>query len=492
MNLRSKKSATKPAKAAKNARAKPATRPKGPEKSVNTPLVPRARKKKSVNYAESSLEVTRTEATDPVKVPIYKQPLKDTPKKRKGDLYEFDSDSEKYKKKRRQKGDEDSSLDEYNKTIAGILRNIKKRAQKRARKRIYTVKKTEKKVQKEKVPVVLLERIPLEKLQKIARPEHETITDDFFNFDVNENLDSPKINILSDVQLQPPCELNLSLASPALFKQGRPDANSTMVNVLTPWRFNEVNIRRNPHFITLKESALPSINQEMVLDHTIVDKFHEIENTPMRKQPESRKTQKSITDYFPNNDDKENVNTTQSSLFDNDQLSPLKNRSTFERVNTVKRRILGERSENVCANNVSNFGFTSIEDEGTEEALPGRNSDQKPFRFSVCENDKKYVRKRKVRIVEKLPSSDDESEESLSDVESRSGEVRLFEDFEPTQEFRELQDDKTITKKKKIDNKKHRKRKDEMTKEEEQEYEKWASAFNSMCEQVEEFPLEIE
>ncbi|XP_044264375.1 uncharacterized protein LOC123011130 [Tribolium madens] len=526
---------------------------------VKTPLVSRIRKKKDVNYAESSLELTRNESkTDNFKkLPIYKQPLKEEkPKKRKGDLYEFDSDSEKYKKRKKQKYDEDSSYDEYNKTIQSILRKIKIRAKNRSQKGVCTdLKKTEenqaKKVQKGKVPVVLLERIPIENLHKpkesnkeisgfalnknIEKPninilsdesnlshaspanlhKLEEVNEEFFGFDINENVEKPKIKILSNIQLKPPVELNLSLVSPGLFREGRPDANSTMVNnLLTPWRFNDVNVHRNPHFITLKKSSLPSINQEMVLDHTIVDKFQEFEHTPRKKFQESRRTpvQKTLTEYFcPNNENKENVNITQSSLFDSDQLSPLKNRTTFcEKVHPVKRKILGERNENVIESRVistpiklakrsnlneTNFGFTSVDDESIEEILPKKNADQNPFRFSMCENDKKYMRKRKVKIMEKLPSSDDESEEyDLSDNESRSGgEIRLFEDCEPTQNLLELQDEKTAARKKKaVDNKKYRKRKDMMTKEEEQEYENWASAFNSMCEQIEEFPLEIE
>jgi hypothetical protein len=40
--------------------------------------------------------------------------------------------------------------------------------------------------------------------------------------------------------------------------------------------------------------------------------------------------------------------------------------------------------------------------------------------------------------------------------------------------------------------KQHKKRKDILSKEEEEDAEKWAAAFNSMCEEIQEFPLQIE
>lgn len=440
--------------------------------------VNRIRRRQNINYAESSLETTQNESQveKSKKVPIYKQPLKEKSSKRKGDLYDFDSDSERQNKKRK-KHDSDSTSDEYNRTIQNILKNIKNKSKKNVKKTIYTdPKKTTKKkkvqikkthnqgLQNMKLPVVLLERLPVDKLQKPKideNQEQEKIEENHdqekieenegedacFGFDLNDNCEKPRINIISNIQLRPPIELNFSVASPGLFKNGKPNANSTMIN---PWRFNEVNLTRNPHFITLKGSSLPSINQDMVLDHTLVDKFEESVITPVKADQDGRKTpvQKTLTEYFSSN--KENLH--QSSLFDNDLLSPIKNKSKFgDRVSTVKRKVLGERNENVKEARavstplvarkdaeITDFGFSSLEEleEESKENLPVQENDQKPFRFSVNFNDKKYVPKKKVKIVERLSTSDEESEES--DAESHSDEIRLFEEFETTKSLPEV------------------------------------------------------
>lgn len=47
--------------------------------------------------------------------------------------------------------------------------------------------------------------------------------------------------------------------------------NHKPTNGLKPWRFNHVNVNRTPLFLTLKETAMPSINQELVVNHSIAN-----------------------------------------------------------------------------------------------------------------------------------------------------------------------------------------------------------------------------
>ncbi|RZC42054.1 hypothetical protein BDFB_004913 [Asbolus verrucosus] len=151
----------------------------------------------------------------------------------------------------------------------------------------------------------------------------------------------------------------------------------------------------------------------------------------------------------------------------------------------------------------TNFGFTSSDEENDELKSPKKNRDDKPFRLQINVNDKKYG-KRKLKETEKSDSkevpSDVESEVSdPSDLESHSGEIKLFEDYS-TRDENKFEEPRIIKNKRKLkwmddDNKnlqKHKRRKDVRTKEEEKEAENWAVAFNSMCKEIEDFPLEIE
>jgi hypothetical protein len=292
---------------------------------------------------------------------------------------------------------------------------------------------------------------------------------EYFGFD--ENTKSSKINIISNIQLQQNSELNVSVATATFFKRTRPNANSTMLqNGLTPWRFSEMNVKRNPHFLTLKESSLPCINQDMVLDHSIVDQFEnsfktETKRSTVKKAKMSTpKRATVITDYFES--DVENKENSQVSLFDADQLSPIKSRSKLNsKVDSVKRRILGEKDSNVVSSTpnrslresrnlrqsrlpglsspnkpketANNFGFDSSVDESVERSSPKRNPQDKPFRLSISVNDKKYDRKRKFRRIEKAESIVDSGEDDLSDesnVESQNNQNRLFEDLDATEE----------------------------------------------------------
>jgi hypothetical protein len=533
------------------------------------------RKRKFVNYAENSLEITKNneKSDNTKKIPIYKQQIDDNIKNNNiGDQYEFDSDSEKQKNRKRRKLD-DSSSDEYNKTIQNILKNIRNKTRRRDKKVAFSERnknleefkqipleknksnkiKTQSVVitqgkdkdnKKNKENIVYEERrnlngcieIPQKKPQE-EHVEYDQQNDDvgqlddneYFGFD--ENTKSSKI--ISNIQLQQNSELNVSVATATFFKRTRPNANSTMLqNGLTPWRFSEMNVKRNPHFLTLKESSLPCINQDMVLDHSIVDQFEnsfktETKRSTVKKAKMSTPTRATvITDYFES--DVENKENSQVSLFDADQLSPIKSRSKLNsKVDSVKRRILGEKDSNVVSSTpnrslresrnlrqsrlpglsspnkpketANNFGFDSSVDESVERSSPKKNPQDKPFRLSISVNDKKYDRKRKFRRIEKAESIVDSGEDDLSDesnVESQNNQNRLFEDLDATEE--NIVKEVPIKKKKlkwldqNPSKEHHKKRKDVRSKEEEEEAEKWAAAFNSMCEEIQEFPLEIE
>ncbi|KAJ3650209.1 hypothetical protein Zmor_021910, partial [Zophobas morio] len=348
--------------------------------------------------------------------------------------------------------------------------------------------------------------------------------DEYFVADTNESAASPKVQILSNIQLKPRKELNWSIASPKLFKDGQPNANSTLLNnVLTPWRFNDINIKRNPHFIAIKPSSLPYLNQEMVLDHSIVDKLNDTSKIEVENVQENRRNntksllQTTLNDYLKcNNENKENEENTKVSLFDNDQFSPIKNdKRISHKQYTGKRRILGEINENLMEQprSVQNleestnlrkideddayFGFDSVEEED-EENVPVLKKDDKPFRVSINLHDKKYQRKKKFNIRKKNITIESDKESSASDdsdTESDKGQLKLFEDFNDTQEQFEQQQVKTGIVNKLRNNKdlpNQKKRKDVRSKEEEEQAEQWAAAFNSMCEEIEQFPLEIE
>ncbi|CAH1365320.1 unnamed protein product [Tenebrio molitor] len=457
------------------------------------------------------------------RIAVYKQQMDGNIKNNDiRDQYEFDSDSERYQNRKRRKLYVSSS-DEYD-TIE-IIRNETREKYK------TVVFPGENKHLKE------LEQITLEK-SKSNRNKVQSVATSLVKDKENKNnrdnivlTESRNLNECKEFlqeNHQEQCEddlhdghlgvnecfgfdENMSVVTPT-----SPNVNSTMLqNVLAPWRFSEIYVKRNPHFITLKESCLPCISQDMVLDHSIVDQFkHSFKSetkSPVKKAKMSTpKKATVITDYFKSGF--ENKENSQTSLFDADQLSPIKIRSkSNNKGDSVKRRILGEKDSNIVSStpnrnlrksqisgfeDVIDFGFDSSVDESIEGSSPKNKSHDKAFRLSISVNDKKYHRKRRFRKIENAESivtSDEEGD--LSDLESENDKFRLFEDLDTINKNIERE---VPLKKKKLKSlnqtpsKQHKKRKDILSKEEEEDAEKWAAAFNSMCEEIQEFPLQIE
>lgn len=145
--------------------------------------------------------------------------------------------------------------------------------------------------------------------------------------------------------------------------------NKTKMNISTPWRSADLNIKRNPHWLSLKDSLLPNYNQEMIWDPELVEKPM-YPKTPTRQEPTTSLVQSTILDFIGTNKNTPIKDLNQSSLFDMHTLSPLKN-------SNQKTRILEDKTNN-CDNislagsedEVENFfGFDSMEHDDNKENL---------------------------------------------------------------------------------------------------------------------------
>ncbi|KAG5880489.1 hypothetical protein JTB14_035200 [Gonioctena quinquepunctata] len=315
------------------------------------------------------------------------------------------------------------------------------------------------------------------------------------------------------------------------FTHRRPNANSTMIGTSTesPWRLSLAG-KRNRHFLVVKNNSLPSLHQDMVIDHSMIEdveernksKYLEIE-TSRPKSP----VQTSILEYVEGhselhiNPNQENIR--RSSLFDYDEFvvprpkrtilgvlqenelaSPRKRQITSTPSNAIQRQIVPPDISAIGDENTL-YGFDRTDDECRENQKPDIG---KPFRVNVRDI-RRYKNILGTENVAELPVTEKSIVEHGETQEKNNETIRdvhLFEDSDPTEGMemtiklpsikyerkrrrkRLLSDDCVAYE----EDKPKKKKKDMMTKAELDAFEKWAQEFNSMCKEVDEYDLEIE
>lgn len=488
--------------------------------SQNIDTKPNLRRKPPKVYTEQDSTVNDTEAKqqtnkESAKVPIYKRQLQEEPKKATADLYEFTDVSPKQKKPTHPH--RSSIL--FDKETYEIMQKIEKKEVKAKKKKLASGKKkptydaimsnivlnlkekilkiSNKKPEKEnkenqeqthnnsqvkntvsnvKSQNLKSSETSLEHpqtsaaliLEESPQLNNDSSTDDLhnsFGF-VDEELPAstpmkpPSIRILSDIQLSK--GININNESSIDFNVKKPNANSTMLNLnkscSSPWRWNWVNIRHNPHFLSVKPNALPRIDQEPVFEHTLVESFEsgcrQTPKKPCESTPKKNKVQQSILNYIDSNIEKENT-ILHGSLYDYEAFnSPVKsikksNKTSEEASNlfpdenaptisspliNANRRCLTDITNNTLIdNNVSYFGF----DKSVEVKSPVKSQEALPMRFDVTQL-KKYPKKnKKVKFPEPEPydvkAVENESFLDIAGDENVDGcnqEVHLFEEPE--------------------------------------------------------------
>lgn len=376
--------------------------------SLNNVETRQLRNKKPQNYIEDSINCTNSSKTSqtPVKrnkVPVYKKlPKNDEPKKAKKDPYEFDVPIEK-------RNLNDSS--KYDKKMHEIMQNI-----------IRKVEKQKKTVKRKKTDVKLKRKEKNIQLTKDVDKESDQIEQI-----LPDPIQTPKVP--NKIVMLNDCKLDKPMDTPKNFKN--PNANSTFVeNVSSPWRFPSEMIIYNPHFIKLKDTALPSINQEPIIDYKLEEARKSHKTPPERQNVRKSPVQKSILNYLKVSGNFEpTINRNLScSLFDADQLSPIKARPSVEMKQTVKRNILNESNKQNVENRTSLFGFEQSDvDNGENKENSSSSPIRRPFRYEMKQYKKKTVEKPVPveREIEKNVPDDVVEEES---VENES--IELFEDPE--------------------------------------------------------------
>lgn len=358
----------------------------------------------------------------------------------------------------------------------------------------------------------------------VTRANHEEI-DSCFGFNEPPNVEIPKkIKIINNVVLQK----EKTVDSPQKFDSRRPNANSTM---RSPWRVN--GISTNPHFLSVKNNALPRIDQEMVLDHTLAEKFQEpYSSTPVKnntKPPRKEPVQQSILDFIESNIEKEN-RVFERSLFDCEEFnSPVKKNRRAARLEAiklcltldevdivsstpVKRKVLGditnsseERIKMVTLSDTY-FGF----DDSSNVISPRKNGlnnknnlVSKPTRFDQSLLKTYTSKSKKNKVMSAQDTEVIEPEQSISIFEDSEDqnmeEIHIFEEPEDVLDQPSpilLKERKR--RRKRLDStgseasddekrrKKHKKTKLEI------EQEKWIAEFNKECDEIDHHELTLE
>lgn len=484
----------------------------------NIDTKPNLRRRPPKVYTEQESTLNDTEGkqqTDKeiAMVPIYKRQLQEEPKKATADLYEFTDVSPKQKKTPHPH--RSSIL--FDKETYEILQKIEKKEAKAKKKKLASgkkkpnydaimsnivlnlkekiLKKNNKKTEKEnkenqeqthdnsqvKDTVSIMKSKNLKSsetsvehpqasaaliLEEPPQLNDNSSTDDLhnsFGFEDEElpastPMKPPSIRILSDIQLSK--GININNESSIDFNVKRPNANSTMLNVnksCSPWRWNWVNVRHNPHFLSIKPNALPRIDQEPVVDHTLVESFEsgcrQTPKKPCESTPKKNKVQQSILNYIDSNIQNENT-VLHGSLYDYEAfISPVKSTKKLKKSSEVenlcpdenaptissplinaKRRCLTDITENTLIdNNVSYFGF----DKSVEVKSPVKSQEALPMRFDVTQLRKYPKRNKKVKFPEPEPydvkAVENESFLDIAANENVDGcnqEVHLFEEPE--------------------------------------------------------------
>ncbi|XP_074037510.1 uncharacterized protein [Leptinotarsa decemlineata] len=309
-----------------------------------------------------------------------------------------------------------------------------------------------------------------------------------------------------------------TIGSPAFFNR-RPKANSTMIGLTprSPWRLT-IPGRRNHHFLLIKPNSLPSLNQDMVLDHTMTEEVERNSKTRCEEVPRPQTpVQTSILDFVESSVDhfsKQNEDMRHSSLFDYDEFVVPKrkvlgllqqNGISKEQMQSTPRKDLYSHTTSPNNSEMSNI-FQSYE-ENEENRKP---TTSKPFRINFHEI-RQYKKNAQAENVPELPLTEENLLETNELIMKNQDDtviedVHLFEDFDSKQDMELSIKLPSITYKRKRGRKRllsnaceeadegkpKKKKKDMMTKAELDAFEKWAEQFNSMCKEVEEHDLEIE
>ncbi|XP_017781424.1 PREDICTED: uncharacterized protein LOC108566168 [Nicrophorus vespilloides] len=288
-----------------------------------------------------------------------------------------------------------------------------------------------------------------------------------------------------------------------------PEVNIISSNIMnSPWRPNFI-VRNSPRYMTTNHSNLPIYNQDAVINSTIIENsFQKGKNTKKSLK------QKSMLDYVTGG--AANEESFNCSLFDIDQLSPIKKVSNSPIVNKANsnkkvRRPLGLWNNNdavsasqddVDENSSLHFGF----DKSDKENVPNTG---KPTRYTGFE-----VKKRNIfaQFIEPTKKQDllkgntiDVQNTTVDDSLATQPVVGLFEDLETepkapprasygrkfpkrarfveVEEEEEPEDDMERIK---------RRKKDQRTIAEEIAAKKWEDEFNKMCAEIDKHELEIE
>ncbi|XP_018574357.1 uncharacterized protein LOC108913310 [Anoplophora glabripennis] len=285
-------------------------------------------------------------------------------------------------------------------------------------------------------------------------------------------LHSPKktnknIQVLSDITLDQSDDWFLD-------EHLQPNANSTVLlnRVCSPpWRFNE-HLKRNPHYLSIKKTALPCLQQDMIIDYAQLEKIEEhFAQIPKRpKKCVNKSSPIKDSGLFHDTANKENI--PHLSFFDSENSIVQRPKSLQE--NKQNRNILGPKTLN--ANNIPND--INVQRNNTVE-IPA-------------------VTEIPISNTEKLGRNFYTSQNLLKEPVNKNFGVKLFEDEEPVINFDEntkIYISKNRKKKKLYDNNEvstQDKHKREMTRKEEAELEQWATKFNSLCEDIDNYRLEIE
>lgn len=433
------------------------------------------RNKKVNNYKELSiLDHSTCEQSTKIEthVPIYLQNA--TPQKRanKKDPFEFE-DSGPKKQNKEDGSDSDSTI--YDRSMQEILRGIRNRERKEKKKKPRKKVKLKPKSLHSKdaqanlsIPIT---NSPVANALPIALPTSTPI---------QQSTATSNINIISNIEVQPPHCTPSPLSS--VGDNYSPEWDYELKDITTqPWRGDHLNLRRNPHWLLLKDSSLPNYNQEMILEPELIEKF------PVAKPISNEKSlvQTKISNYVESAPKIIEISNA-SSLFDDHSFSPLKNepsrRLPFSPISddvlNSKRRLELD----------SCFGF-NFDESDKENMSPVRRSSRKlPMRVSPRE-----VKKVRKAVVEQLIPDVSKDVTNISIPAENNESVHLFEDLKDEMPVRHTYAAKR--RKKRIvsedEDKPKKKRKDLKTQAEEEEFNKWAANFNAMCNEVEQHSLEI-
>lgn len=436
--------------------------------SRNVKFEQKKSRRKVHNYNEVSLVDNSTLVTPQKHVPIYLQNTT-APEKRLKDPFKFvDSKG--------QKNDSDSDSNDYDKPMQEILRHIKHCEKKKEKD-----KKVKKKVQTKR-PVNIDTLIHVTSYPKASVEQLPLTT----STPVQQK-DINNVNIISNIQIQSPNRTPSPFANFTdnyTFDEWDYDLKDEDTQ---PWRGDNLNLRRNPHWLVLKDSSLPNYNQDMILEPELIEKF------PMPKpvSPQNSLVQTKIIDYVasvPKDIEISNA----SSLFDDHSFSPLKNEPN--------KRVPFSQLNNDVVNSKRtlelDFGF-SFDDSDKENISPVRRSSRKlPMRVSARKL--KKVRKEAVeRVCKEAEEKYVDKDVNISIPPEHNESVHLFEDLRAENPLKHTYAVKR--RKKRIvsitqddeEGKRKKKKKDLRTPAEEEEYNKWAANFNAMCDEVDQHSLEI-